>query len=87
MTALRRARADLKGNLVAWDDPVVYAHKYAEERGIGNDAWAGDPMVNPYADGAEIKKMIKIYQRDGVYVRPEGSGGKPAIDQSMQAVV
>lgn len=87
MTALRRARADLKGNLAAWDDSAVYAHKYADERGIENDVWAGDPLVNPYEDGAEIKKMIDIYQRDGVYIRPEGAGKKPAIDQSMQAVV
>ncbi|MBT4740816.1 MAG: hypothetical protein HOO09_10570 [Rhodospirillaceae bacterium] len=87
MTALRRARADLKGNLAAWDDPVVYAHKYAAERGLPNDAWSGDPMVNPYEGAAEIKKMIDIYQRENVYIRPQGSGKKPPIDQSMQAVV
>lgn len=87
MMALRRARADIKSNLVAWDDSVVYAHKYAAERGIENDVWAGDPMVNPYEDGAEIKKMIDIYQRDNVYIRPAGASDKPVIDQSMQAVV
>jgi predicted amidohydrolase len=87
MTALRRARADLKSNLAAWDNPIVYAHKYAAERGIANDVWTGDPNINPYEDAAEIKKMISIYQRDKVYIRPEGAGHKPAIDQSMQAVV
>lgn len=87
MTALRRARSDVKGNLAAWDDPVVYAHKYAADRGIRNDAWAKNPMVNPYEDAAEIKKVIDIYQRDNVYIRAEGAGNKPAIDQSMQAVV
>ncbi|MDG2243603.1 MAG: nitrilase-related carbon-nitrogen hydrolase [Rhodospirillaceae bacterium] len=87
MTALRRARAGIKGNLAAWDDPVVYAHKYAADRGIRNDAWAGDPMVNPYEDAAEIKKVIHTYQRNNVYIRAKGAGNKPAIDQSMQAVV
>jgi predicted amidohydrolase len=86
MQALRRARADLKVNLAAWDDPIVYAEHYAGERGIANNVWAGDPMVNPYVDAAEIKKMIETYKRDGVYIAPEGATG-PAIDQSMQAVV
>lgn len=87
MTALRRARSDLKNNLAAWDDPAVYAHQYASERGIANDAWAGDPLVNPYVDAAEIKKVIDIYQREKVYIPPDGASGQPAIDQSMQAVV
>lgn len=87
MTALRRARADIKNNLAAWDDPAVYAHQYADERGIANDAWTGDPMVNPYVDAAEIKKVIDIYQRDNIYIPPDGASEKPAIDQSMQAVV
>lgn len=87
LTALRRARADIKTNLAAWDDPAVYAHQYAAERGLPNNAWAGDPLVNPYVDASEIKKVIDIYQRDGVYVPPDGASAKPAIDQSMQAVV
>lgn len=87
MTALRKARADIKTNLAAWDDPVVYAHKYAEERGLANDLWPDDPMGNPYEDAAQIKKVIDIYKRDGVYIAPQGANGEPAIDQSMQAVV
>lgn len=87
MVSLRRARADLKNNLAAWDDPAVYAHQYAAERGIANDAWAENPSVNPYVDAAEIKKVIDIYQRDNIYILPEGASDKPAIDQSMQAVV
>lgn len=87
MTSLRRARADIKNNLAAWDDPAVYAHQYGAERGIANDAWTGDPLVNPYVDAQEIKKVIDIYQRDQVYILPEGDAAKPTIDQSMQAVV
>jgi predicted amidohydrolase len=87
MIALRRARADIKANLAAWDNPIVYAHKYAAERGIANDVWTGDPNVNPYEDAAEIKRMINIYQRDKVYIPSQNSANTPAIDQSMQAVV
>ncbi|MEQ8734885.1 MAG: nitrilase-related carbon-nitrogen hydrolase [Rhodospirillaceae bacterium] len=87
MLALRRARADIKSNLAAWDNPIVYAHKYAAERGIANDVWTGDPNVNPYEDAAEIKRMINIYQRDKVYIPSENSANTVAIDQSMQAVV
>tara|TARA_B110000438_G_scaffold140486_1_gene135676 strand:- start:5026 stop:7023 length:1998 start_codon:yes stop_codon:yes gene_type:complete len=87
LKALRRARADIKTNLAAWDDAVVYAHKYAEERGLGNDLWADDPMGNPYEDAIQIKKVIDIYQRDKVYIPPADAGFAPTIDQSMQAVV
>ncbi len=87
MKALRRARADITANLAAWDDSVVYAQHYAGEHGIANDVWSGDPMVNPYEDAAEIKKVIEIYKRDGVYIPPSEGGAEPAIDQSMQAVV
>ena len=87
MKALRRARADIKANLAAWDDPVVYAHKYAEERGLANDLWADDPMGNPYENAEQIKKVIDIYQRDKVYIPAQNAGAEPAIDQSMQAVV
>lgn len=87
MKALRRARADITSNLAAWDDPVVYAQHYAGERGIANDVWAENPMVNPYEDAAEIKKVIETYKRDGVYIPPSDGGAEPAIDQSMQAVV
>jgi predicted amidohydrolase len=87
MKALRRARADIKTNLAAWDDPVVYAHKYAEERGLANDLWADDPMGNPYEDAAQIKKVIEIYKRDKVYIPPSDAGSGEPIDQSMQAVV
>ena len=87
MKALRRARADIKANLAAWDDPNVYTHKYAEERGLANDLWPDDPMGNPYEDAAQIKKVIEIYQRDGVYIPPSNTDDGPVIDQSMQAVV
>ena len=87
MKALRRARADIKVNLAAWDDPNVYAHKYAEERGLANDLWPDDPMGNPYEDFAQIKKVIEIYKRDGVYIPPSNTDDSPVIDQSMQAAV
>ncbi len=87
MKALRRARADIKANLAAWDNPVVYAHKYAEERGLANDLWPDDPMGNPYEDAAQIKKVIEIYQRDNVYIPPSNTDDGQIIDQSMQAVV
>jgi len=87
MKALRRARTDIQVNLAVWDDANVYVHKYGEERGLANDLWPDNPMGNPYENAAQIKKVIEIYKRDGVYIPPQGADHEPAIDQSMQAVV
>ncbi|MFL2770161.1 MAG: nitrilase-related carbon-nitrogen hydrolase [Rhodospirillaceae bacterium] len=87
IAALRRARADIKSNLVAWDEPVVYAHKYAEENGLANDLWADDPNDNPYENAGQIKKVIETYKRNKVYIPPADSDTREPIDQSMQAVI
>jgi len=72
LRALRRARADIQANVVLWDDPVVYATEYAKSpRGLPNNIWPDDPMGNPYYGGAEIKKVVTDYIKEGIFVAPE----------------
>jgi len=71
LRALRRARADIQANIVLWDDPVVYASEYAKSpRGLPNNIWPDDPMGNPYYGGAEIKKVVDAYIKEGIFVAP-----------------
>ncbi|MCB2107063.1 MAG: hypothetical protein KDE14_05150 [Rhodobacteraceae bacterium] len=72
LKALRRARADIQANLLIWDDPVVYAGEYGKpQRGLPNNIWPDDPLGNPYAGGAEVKKVIAGYLKEGIFVRPD----------------
>jgi predicted amidohydrolase len=76
--ALRKARADLQANVALWDDAVVYAHEYAKTpRGLPNNIWPDDPLGNPYYGGAEIKKVVEGYIKEGIFVAP-GAVNKPA---------
>lgn len=75
LKALRRARADIKTNLMIWDEPHVYAAEYAKTpRGLPNNIWPADPLGNPYAGGAEIKKVVEGYLREGIFVAPSAKG-------------
>ncbi len=79
LAALRRARANPLTNLALWDDPAVYAAAYSGDVGLPNDLWAGDPQVNPYAGGRELKRRIEGYLERGIYVAP----GRPAARASL----
>jgi len=70
MGALRRARENLKANLGAWDDPVVYQNQYKAELGLPNNLWADDPLGNPYEDFVQLNKVIDLYNRNGIFVPP-----------------
>ena len=87
LKALRRARSDLKGNLVLWDNPIVYSHKYQQDYGIKNDIWAGDPSINPYEDASQIKRVIDRYKKEKIYSDSECFSKTAVMNESMQAVV
>lgn len=75
LKALRRARADIQANLTIWDEPAVYAAEYAKTpRGLPNNIWPDNPLGNPYAGGAEIKKVIGGYIQEGIFVAPAAKG-------------
>jgi predicted amidohydrolase len=75
LKALRRARADIQTNLMIWDEPAVYAAEYAKlPRGLPNNIWPDDPLGNPYAGGAEIRKVVEGYLREGIFVSPHAKG-------------
>ena len=72
LKALRRARADIQTNLMIWDDPTVYAAEYAKTpRGLPHNLWADEPLGNPYIGGAQIKKVVADYIREGIFVAPK----------------
>jgi predicted amidohydrolase len=85
MKSLRAARADLKNNLVLWDDPVVYQAAYASGRGLPNNLWADDPAVNPYEKMQQLRKVVADYTAKGIYVRPEDGAANAALDNARQA--
>ena len=70
IAALRRARQNPAVNLAMWDDPIAYKHVYAKNRGVPNDYWADEPLVNPYKNFAAIKDIISSYEAEGVFVPP-----------------
>lgn len=75
LKALRRARADIQTNLMIWDEPAVYAAEYAKTpRGLPNNIWPDDPLGNPYAGGAQVKKVVEGYIREGIFVSPNAKG-------------
>ena len=79
LVALRKARADLQANVALWDDAIVYADEYGKTpRGLPNNIWPDDPLGNPYFGGAEIKKVVDGYIRQGIFVAPNGVANKPA---------
>ena len=72
LSALRAARADLQANVGIWDDSVVYAEEYAKiPRGLPNNIWPDKPLGNPYFDGAQIKKVVAEYVKQGIFVEPK----------------
>lgn len=73
LTALRRARANARQNLLLWDEPSVYAHVYAAGRGMPNDLWPDPAAPFPYRGMQPTKDVIAAYQRDGIYVPPAGA--------------
>jgi hypothetical protein len=87
MKALRRARSDLKSNLVLWDNPVVYSHKYQKGYGIENDIWCSDPLINPYEDASQIKIVIDRYKKEKIYSDSKSYNESIIMNESMQAVV
>ncbi|MBL8629359.1 MAG: hypothetical protein JNM81_07010 [Rhodospirillaceae bacterium] len=85
LNALRAARADIQANVMLWDEPLVYAADYAASpRGLPNNIWASDPMGNPYAGGAEIKKVIDGYMREGIFVRATTGTYNPAASRAAE---
>ncbi|MBM3514431.1 MAG: hypothetical protein FJX59_12065 [Alphaproteobacteria bacterium] len=88
LKALRTARRNAKANLLIWDDPVVYQAAYNAGRGLPNNLWAGDPVVNPYEQMAQIKAVIESYNRDGVYTLPVGAAvANQNLDNSRSAAM
>ena len=88
LKALRAARRNAKANLVLWDDPVVYQAAYNAGRGLPNNLWADDPVVNPYEKMEQLKSVIDAYNRDGIYTQPEGGGAaNQALDNSRGAAM
>ncbi|MDX2224873.1 MAG: nitrilase-related carbon-nitrogen hydrolase [Rhodospirillaceae bacterium] len=74
LRALRRARADVQANLMIWDEPAVYAAEYAAStRGLPNNLWPDDPLGNPYAGSAQIKKVIAAYLKEGIFASPDSA--------------
>ena len=86
MKSLRAARADLKSNLVVWDDPVVYRAAYESGRGLPNNLWADDPTVNPYVNMQQLRKLVTDYTTRGIYVRPDDGAAHAAFDPSAQVM-
>ena len=88
LKALRDARRNAKGNLVVWDDPVVYQAAYNAGRGLPNNLWADDPVVNPYEKMAQLKSVIDVYNRDGIYTQPKGgAAANQNLDNSRGAAM
>jgi predicted amidohydrolase len=87
LKALRDARRDPKSNLVLWDDPIVYQVAYNAGRGLPNNLWADDPAVNPYETMAQLKKVIEVYNRDGVYTLPKDGVANQNLDNSRGAAM
>ena len=83
LASLRRARANPFTNLALWDDPAVYARAYAGDVGLPNDLWAGDPQVNPYAGGRELKRRIDDYVARGIYVAPGQAAARASLPDSV----
>jgi len=83
LSALRRARANPFTNLALWDDPAVYARAYAGDVGLPNDLWAGDPQVNPYSGGRELKRRIEGYLARGIYVAPGQPSARASLPDSV----
>lgn len=87
LKSLRKARANAKSNLVLWDDAVAYEALYNSGRGLPNNLWAGDPAVNPYEKMAELKKVIDVYNKDGVFIQPLDGAANRALDNARQISV
>jgi predicted amidohydrolase len=85
LKALRHARANAKNNLVIWDDPLVYQAAYNAGRGLPNNLWADDPVVNPYEKMAQLRKVIDGYNTSGVFVKPSDGAANAALDNARQA--
>ncbi len=76
LVELRKARRGLTWmNSLIWDDPTVYAAKYAENIGMPLDVWSGHPYVNPYRGYKQLRQVLDRYNKTGVYVKP-----KEAVD-------
>jgi predicted amidohydrolase len=72
LVELRKARRNLTWmNSLIWDDPAVYADKYAETIGMPLNVWAGDPYVNPYRGYKQLREVLDRYNRTGIYVPPK----------------
>jgi predicted amidohydrolase len=84
LKALRTARANLKTNLLPWDDSVVYEALYNSGRGLPNNLWADDPTVNPYEKMAELRKVIERYNKDGVFIQPIDGAANAKLDNARQ---
>jgi len=84
LKALRHARADAKSNLLLWDDAVTYEAAYNAGRGLPNNLWADDPVVNPYEKMAQLKKVIAGYNASGVFVPPDDGAANANLDNARQ---
>jgi predicted amidohydrolase len=84
LKALRTARANLKANLLPWDDAVVYQALYNAGRGLPNNLWADDPTVNPYEKMTQLHKVIASYNNDGVFVKPVDGAANRKLDNAAQ---
>ncbi|MDX2224583.1 MAG: nitrilase-related carbon-nitrogen hydrolase [Rhodospirillaceae bacterium] len=87
LKALRDARRNLKSNLLAWDDPVVYQAAYNAGRGLPNNLWADDPAVNPYEKMQQLRSTIAVYNRAGIYVPPIDGAANANLDNSRGAAM
>jgi predicted amidohydrolase len=72
MASLRAARADLRLNLAIWDEPGAYVDAYRQDKGVPNNLWSGDPLVNPHVGTATLEATRDRYYARGVYRRPAG---------------
>ncbi|MCB2108076.1 MAG: hypothetical protein KDE14_10265 [Rhodobacteraceae bacterium] len=87
LKALRAARGNIKYNLLAWDDPVVYQAAYNSGLGLPNNLWADDPVVNPYEKMVQLKKRIADYNAQGVFVPPIDGAANANLDNSRGAAM
>ena len=85
LKALRHARSHAQSNLALWDDSVVYQGAYNAGRGLPNNLWATDPVVNPYEKFAQLKAVIEGYNANGVFVKPEDGAANASLDNARQA--
>ena len=87
LAALRRARANPRVNLAAWDEPAVYGHVYRDHDGFPNDVWLDTPMETTMEGIAEVKKVVDRYAETGIFVAPDFYSPPPGSHTTRDSVL